>query len=120
MEERRKRACFRVAVVLLSCLLINLRTVQGEYSIINFVIGGNLAVTLTANSNLINEVTSYSFLMSGTQTLQDNCIIIFTFPAATRITFQSPITCSIGNGFLKTPTCTVTGSTVGADLVIQA
>jgi hypothetical protein len=77
-------------------------------------------VTLTANSNFINEVTSYSFLMSGSQILQDNCIIVFTFPAATRISFQSPISCSIGNGFLKTPSCTVTSSTPGADFVIQA
>ncbi len=64
-------------------------------------------------------MTTYSFVLSGTQKLTDSCVIIFTFPMSTGISYQAPISCTVGNGFRKTPACTATGGTT-SDLVVQA
>jgi hypothetical protein len=82
-------------------------------------LGGSLSITLTANSYQINELTSYSFLLSAEQKLTDgNCLIVFTFPQATGVQYQSPLSCSVGNGFSRTPICSV--SSTSPDLVVRA
>ena len=83
-------------------------------------LGGTLTVGLNTASSSIYDTTTYTFLLTGTQRLTDSCSILFTFPVATGITYQSPLSCTVGFGFLKVPTCTVVSAVGSSDLVIQA
>ena len=78
-----------------------------------------MVVTLTPSSLTINEDTTYAFLLSANSKLTDSSTVQFTFPASTGISFVNPLTCTVGNGFLRTPTCSVSTGSNG-DLIVKA